>query len=249
MTTVLVTRPRRQAEPFAAALKQAGFTPVLFPTIDIRCLDDWAPPDPERFGGVFFTSVNAVHCFCERLRRDAPDRLSALRRARVWAVGRATASALAGFDVGTEPLPKLADAVHLMAEIDAAQIAGRDFLFIRGSLSLGTVPAVIAERGGRCTALTVYENRTPSLTDAGRIRALLETGGLDCLSFTSPSTVENFFAAIGGATVPAGVLVAAIGTTTAKALAQLGIQVDIQPRVFDAPSLAAAIAARFGATA
>lgn len=244
MKTVLVTRPRDQAEPFVDALEHAGLRTVLFPTIAIRCLDDWAPPDPDRFAGVFFTSANAVHCFCERLATAAPERLAGLRERRVWAVGPATAAALAQYGIGTEPLPKRADAVHLMAAIEPAAIAGRSFLFVRGSLSLGTIPAVIAEHRGRCTALTVYENRPPALEEAERIRSLLHGGQLDCLSFTSPSTVENFFQAMGSTEVPADVLIAAIGTTTAAAIEQHGLEVDIQPRAFDAPSLAAAIAAR-----
>ncbi|MBK1705279.1 uroporphyrinogen-III synthase [Halochromatium glycolicum] len=246
MKTVLVTRPREQAKPFADALQQAGLRPLLFPTIAIRCLDDWALPDPDRFAGVFFTSANAVHCFCGRLGREAPEPLAGLRRSRVWAVGPATASALAQYGIETEPLPKRADAVHLMAAIDPAAIAGQSFLFLRGSLSLGTIPAVIAEQGGRCTALTVYENQPPALEEATRIKRLLHAGQLDCLSFTSPSTVENFFKAMGGTELPAGVLIAAIGTTTAAAIEQLGLEVAIQPQVFDAPSLAEAIAARLG---
>jgi uroporphyrinogen-III synthase len=247
MKTVLVTRPREQAKPFADALRQAGLRTILFPTIAIRCIDDWTPPEPARFAGVFFTSANAVHCCCERLAREAPKRLAELRRCRVWAVGPATAAALAHYDIDTEPLPKRADAVHLMAAIAPAEIAGQDYLFLRGSLSLGTIPAALAEHGGRCTALTVYENQPPALEASERVRTLLHGGQLDCLSFTSPSTVENFFSAMGSNRVPAGVLIAAIGTTTAAALEQRGLAVDIQPQVFDAPSLAAAIADRFGA--
>ncbi|MFE8033863.1 uroporphyrinogen-III synthase [Thiohalocapsa marina] len=245
MKTVLVTRPRHQAQAFIAALEQAGLAPILFPTIEIRCLTDWVPPDLQRFSGVFFTSVNAVQCLCQRLQRDAPAVLADLRQTRVWAVGRATAEALAGYGVGTEPLPTRADAVHLMAAVDPGQIIDRDLLFVRGSRSLGTIPRVIAERGGRCTELTVYENRKPALADAERIRRRLQRGGIDCLSFTSPSTVEHFFAAMGSHQVPPGVRIAAIGTTTAAALADLGLRADIVPATFDGPSLAKAIAEAF----
>ncbi|KAA6183730.1 uroporphyrinogen-III synthase [Thiohalocapsa marina] len=242
MKTVLVTRTRHQAQPLMTALEQAGLAPILFPTIEISCLNDWAPPDLKRVAGVFFTSVNAVQCLCERLRRDAPAVLAELRQSRVWAVGRATAEALAGYGVGTEPLPTVADAVHLMASIDPGRIIDQDLLFVRGSRSLGTIPSVISERGGRCTELTVYENRKPALADAERIRRLLDSGGIDCLSFTSPSTVEHFFAAMGSHQIPEGVRIAAIGTTTAAALSGLGLRADIMPAVFDGPSLAQAIA-------
>jgi uroporphyrinogen-III synthase len=53
-------------------------------------------------------------------------------------------------------LPKLVDAAHLIALIGAAEMLGKDFLFVRGSRSLGSLPAVVAERGGRCSQLRVY---------------------------------------------------------------------------------------------
>ncbi len=244
MKSVLVTRPIHQAAAFAAALQQVGLRPILFPTVEIRCVDGWSAPDLSGFAGVFFTSVNAVRCLCPRLRSDA---LACLRRSRIWAVGRSTAAALAEHGIGTEPLPVRADADHLMAAIDPAEIAGRAFLFVRGTLSLGTIPAVIAEGGGRCTELTVYANRKPSAIDAGRIRAMLGAGEIDCLSFTSPSTADNFFEAVGGPPMAAGVRIAAIGETTAAALRRRGLSVDIMPAVYDGPSLVRAIAEHFSA--
>lgn len=44
-------------------------------------------------------------------------------------------------------------------------------------------------------ALTVYANHKPPMTGAFRIPGLLQDGVL-ALSFTSPSTVKNFFGAI-----------------------------------------------------
>jgi uroporphyrinogen-III synthase len=51
--------------------------------------------------------------------------------------------------------PKLADAAQLIASIGAAEMLASDFLFVRGSRSLGSLPAVVAERGGGCSQLTV----------------------------------------------------------------------------------------------
>ena len=47
---------------------------------------------------------------------------------------------------------------------------------------------------------------------------------------------------MGSKSVPEGVLVAAIGTTTSGALEKLGIRVDIIPEYFDGPNFAKAIA-------
>lgn len=240
--TVLVTRPKHQAEPFVRALAGYGIESVVFPTIEIRPVPGWSVPDLTRFAGIFMTSANSVRFFMERLLEASPDELENLRQARVWAVGKTTGGDLEKHGVKTEPLPKSADAVSLMEGIDKKEIEGKTFLFVRGSLSLGTIPQVIAERGGTCVELTVYENIQPSAEDTGRVRELLLAGKLDCLSFTSPSTAINFFEAMASTALPDGVLVAAIGTTTSAALEKLGVRVDIIPDYFDGPSFAKAIA-------
>ncbi len=242
MKTVLVTRPKDQALSFVKELEQYGLNSVVFPTIEIRPVPGWKVPDLSRFDGVFFTSPNSVSFFMERLLKESPEELKNLQKLKVWAVGKTTSSDLAAHGVTTEPIPKIADAVTLMEEIGSEAIAGRTFLFLRGSLSLGVIPDVIGKRGGECVEVTVYENLPPSLEDSAKVKALLESGVLSCLSFTSPSTAINFFEAMGSTALPSSVLVAAIGTTSASALKKLGVKVDVIPETFDGPSFAKAIA-------
>ena len=242
MKTVLVTRPKHQAASFVKELEQYGLNSFVFPTIEIRPVSGWKVPSLGGFDGVFFTSPNSVSFFMERLLRENPEELKNLQKLKVWAVGKTTAQDLALHGVTTEPIPKIADAVTLMEEIGNDVITGRTFLFLKGSLSLGTIPAVIEKRGGTCVEITVYENLPPSLEESTKVKTLLEQGGLSCLSFTSPSTAINFFEALGTTTLPLGVQIAAIGTTTANALEKLGIQVDVIPNDFNASSFAKAIA-------
>jgi uroporphyrinogen-III synthase len=247
MKTVLVTRPKHQAEPFVRELEQYGLNAVVFPTIEIRPVAGWSVPNLACFAGIFFTSANSVQHFLEHLLEKFPAELPNLQKARVWAVGKTTAGDLAKHGVSTEPVPKIADAVNLMADIDPKEINGRKFLFVRGSLSLGTIPEMIAQRGGICVELTVYDNIQPSLEETEKVRSLLAEGKLDCLSFTSPSTAINFFEAMGSKEVPKNVMIAAIGTTTSGALEKLGVRVDIIPEYFDGPNFAKAIAAALSA--
>jgi uroporphyrinogen-III synthase len=241
MKTVLVTRPKDQAASFVQKLEQYGLNSIVFPTIEIRPVSGWKVPDLSLFDGLFFTSPNSVTFFMEQLLRESPEELKNLQQRKVWAVGKTTSQDLAQHSVKTEPVPKIADAVTLMEEIDSSTIAGHTFLFLRGTLSLGTIPEVIRKRGGHCTELTVYENLPPSLEESAKIKSLLEQGELSCLSFTSPSTAINFFEAMGTTAIPSGVQIAAIGTTTASALKKLGLHVDIIPESFDAPGFAKAI--------
>ncbi|NTW52315.1 MAG: uroporphyrinogen-III synthase [Chlorobiaceae bacterium] len=242
MKTVLVTRPKHQAAPFVRELEQYGLSAVVFPTIEIRPVAGWTVPHLGSFSGVFFTSANSVQFFLEKLLAESPEELPNLRNVKVWAVGKTTSGDLEKHGIKTEPLPKVADAENLMANIDSKEIEGKTFLFVRGNLSLGTIPKLITERGGTCLELTVYENIQPSAEDTEQVKAMLLDGKLNCLSFTSPSTAVNFFEAMGSKTVPEGVLIAAIGTTTSGALEKIGIKVDIIPEQFDGPNFAKAIA-------
>ncbi|HHE07749.1 MAG TPA: uroporphyrinogen-III synthase, partial [Chlorobaculum parvum] len=187
MKTVLVTRPKHQAAPFVRELEQFGLKTVVFPTIEIRPVAGWKVPNLSQFAGIFFTSPNSVQFFLERLLEESPAELPNLQNTRVWAVGKTTGGDLEKHGVTIEPLPKSADAVSLMSGIDAREIERKTFLFVRGSLSLGTIPEVIAKRGGSCVEVTVYENQSPSLEDTQRVKEMLAEGKLDCLSFTSPS--------------------------------------------------------------
>jgi len=242
MKTVLVTRPKHQAASFVKELEQYGLSSFVFPTIEIRPVSGWNVPSLSGFDGVFFTSPNSVSFFMEKLLGESPEELNNLQKLKVWAVGKTTSQDLAVHGVTTEPIPKIADAVTMMEEIDEDVIAGHTFLFLRGSLSLGIIPSVIEKRGGTCVEITVYENLSPSLEECTKVKTLLEQGELSCLSFTSPSTAVNFFEALGTTTLPHGVQIAAIGTTTATALEKLGLQVDVIPDEFNASSFAKAIA-------
>ncbi|MEI8032930.1 MAG: uroporphyrinogen-III synthase [Chlorobiaceae bacterium] len=242
MKTVLVTRPEHQAASFVKELKQYGLNSFVFPTIEIRPVSGWKVPDLTRFDGIFFTSANSISFFMERLLLESPEELENLKQLKVWAVGKTTSKELLARGIRTQPVPKISDAVTLMEEIGAEAIAGKTFLFVRGSLSLGIIPAVISKHGGTCTEITVYDNIKPSREASASVEKMLQEGRLDCLSFTSPSTAENFFEAIGTTSLPKDVLLAAIGTTTATALEKLGLHADIIPESFDAPSFAKAIA-------
>jgi hypothetical protein len=73
--SIVITRSRAQAEPFAQALSARGAIPILFPTIEIRPLDDCAALDDalahlDQYDWIVFTSANTVSAVWERLRRS-----------------------------------------------------------------------------------------------------------------------------------------------------------------------------------
>jgi len=103
---VVVTRPRDQAEPVAAALRAAGFEPVVCPLIEIEPIDE-DPIDVRGYDWVVVTSANGAAELARR-RRGEPARLAA--------VGDATAAALAEHGIPAEFVPSVASQDGLLAE-------------------------------------------------------------------------------------------------------------------------------------
>ncbi len=76
------------------------------------------------------------------------------------------------------------------------------------------------------------------------MEALLVGGAVDCIAFTSASTVSNFaqlFDTGDLGDLLRGVAVACIGEITSHTAADYGLRTDILPQEFTAPALARAI--------
>ena len=159
--TVVVTRPARQAGPFVEALLERGARAVAFPTLSIEQLDlplgarDAYAPDAHDW--VVYTSANAVEHSLSRLAQPT--------RARVAAIGRATARALASSGVRVDAWPEQgADTEGLLAHPSFAGVAGQRVLIVKGAGGRDALRAGLAARGARVAVIDVYRReraRTP----------------------------------------------------------------------------------------
>jgi uroporphyrinogen III methyltransferase/synthase len=92
--------------------------------------------------------------------------------------------------------------------------------------------------------LPVYET-VLTQEDGAEIVELLEKGRLHYLTFSSSSTVENFFALVPADTlrpfVGKGLKICCIGPVTAKTLKEYGFTPDIMPEDYTIPALVDAL--------
>jgi uroporphyrinogen-III synthase len=151
--TVVVTRPERQAEPLLRLFRESGAAAVAFPTLVIERidLDDAARRrcTPDAYDWVIFTSANAVECALAQLPRP--------QRARVAAVGRATARALAGLGVAVDATPAdVSDSEGLLATRELAEVLGRRILILKGAGGRDKLRESLAARGAAVTLGEVY---------------------------------------------------------------------------------------------
>jgi len=241
---VLVTRSRQQASALSERLRELGAEPVEYPAIEIAPPKDIAPLDEaiarlSAYDWLIFTSANAVRALVDRMSEKGTD-IQALGRPKIAAIGPATAQTLAGYGLRVDYVPE----VYTSAEIAAGigDVARKRILLPRAERA--TKQLAQALRGKRAVVDEVVAYRTLAVGTSDELKALLEDGQIDIVTFTSSSTVRNLAASLQGQTPGNALsrcLVACIGPVTARTTERLGIRVDVVAREHTIAGLAEAI--------
>lgn len=224
--TVIVTRAREQAGALAGRLEALGARVVEAPTIEIQPPADWKALDLaisklESFDWLIFTSANGVRFFIERL--DASQRDLRGLRARICAIGPATAAALKTLHLKVDLMPQEYVAESVVAAFEKIVLEGARILLPRAAVARDLIPKELEKRGARVTVVEAY--RTAPAREAKWPEGLRA----DWVTFTSSSTVENFHSLYGKEKLD-GVRVASIGPVTSATARRLGIEVAVEAR-------------------
>ncbi len=205
-------------------LERAGARVVVWPTIDFEPSGepealDRALAGLSDFAWVVFTSPRAVESVTARVDRCPVG-------VRIAAVGASTQRSLtrAGWDVdvvGREGAEALVDSIA-----SAGELSDRRVLFPASSLAADTVEAEVRLRGGRVDRVEAYRT-VPHAPERERVLDDLEHG-VDVVTFASPSAARSLATALDREwpAVLHGCGIAAIGPTTAAALADLGVHTE-----------------------
>ncbi len=250
---VVVTRARQQASGLVALLGDLGACCYEFPTITIKPLDDYAPVQKtiaslESYDWLLFTSVNGVVHFWKQLRAAGKD-ARALGGKHIAAIGPATAKELEVRGLYADFVPEKYVAESVVEGLLALGIKGKQILVPRARKAREVLPEGLREAGCVVDVVPVYET---VLAQDGKADVLngLENGEIHCLTFTSSSTVENFFSLVEPEVIKGfvakGLAIAVIGPVTAKTLERYGFSAAIQPEEYTVPALADAVAKELG---
>jgi len=255
--TIVITRARAQAAEFASELERYGARVFECPTIEITEPESYALLD-EALDNLFgydwllFSSINSVNYFLRRLESTGHD-TSELDDLRVCAIGDTTAERLAESHVHVDVVPQKFKAEGVFDALESF-VGGREklsrlnFLIPRAAVARDYLPQALKQAGARADVVPVYRTVAPQDTDRRKLDALLAGGGVDCITFTSSSTVKNFaqlFDTMDLGQLLAGVTVACIGDVTASTAAEHGLRTDILPADSTVPALASAIASYY----
>ena len=222
--TVVVTRPVDQAGPVRRALEAAGARVLLVPATAIVGPGDGAAAlrrATERlreFDWIVFTSANAV----DRLLQEVVD-VRALGGARLAAVGRATAEALARHRLLADLVPGKATAEGLVEELPGPATgdgtregAGGRVLYPKAAEARPTLGDGLRAKGWDVQEVEAYRTVPADPPAPGVVERLVSA---DAVVFAAPSAIDAYLSMrdAGGRPLAVPPLVACIGPVTAEA--------------------------------
>ena len=229
---VVVTRAREQASDLKRLFEESGAQVVQFPTIEIVPPESWDSLDravDEQWDWLIFTSTNGVGAFFERLFARGKDVRSIA--SKVAAVGEATAASLRAHGIAPDIVPDkfLSSALIPLLPENPGRTA-----IVRAQEGRDDLLDALRERGAEVHLAVAYRN-VPVAHEKDELH------DIDVVTFTSASTVDNFFSSGGNAN---GALVASIGPITSEAIRKHGRAVDVEAPAATIQALHDAVVAR-----
>ena len=235
--TILVTRAAHQSRKFGESLAEKGAHVVYAPTIEIAPIEPnnklkKAIADIGQYWAVIFTSVNSVAVFFNDLLVDGKD-ARALTGVKVIPIGQATAALLAAKGIAADFIPQSFTAEGIIDILKDQNIKGKRILLPRAEDARDVLIEYIKTAGGICDVIPVYRTTIPR-----KVAPVAEKP--DVVTFTSSSTVKNFFELYGKKTLGKA-LVASIGPVTSETLRSYKAPVHIEATRYDISGLIDAI--------
>ncbi len=243
---IVVTRSRPQASTFVAMLEELGAEAIEIPVIRIEPVDDYSLLDDaaeriQDYDWLIFTSVNGVHMFFEHFfyRRDIRD----LYGVKLAVIGPVTKKELEAFHVKVDFQPSEYVAECFTGEfIRQHEIKNKKFLFVSSDKARDHIEKTIRLLGGRCDAIVGYRTVSGEL-DQKEFDRQFNGRSVDWVTFTSSSTVKNFFRLYRG---EKRFKIASIGPVTSKAVCDAGFSIDLEAKEHTIPGLVEALLGFYG---
>jgi uroporphyrinogen III methyltransferase/synthase len=260
---VLVTREHMEGfEP----LEELGAEVIEFPTIEVVSPVSYEELDKsidniETYDWLIFTSRNGVKYFFKRFfdkDRDIRD----LKGISICAIGTRTAEEIWRYGIKTDLIPDEFRSEGLIeafvqfsgkqtiptkpilnkGKTDMGVLKGTRFLLPRAEVAREIFPERVRELGGEIDVPVAYRTIKPE-SRGKRLRRFLKEGRISIATFTSAATFNNFREIMGedADELLKGVIIAAIGPITAKAIEKAGLHVDIVPKEATIEALVAEI--------
>jgi len=239
--TILVTQAPHQAKRFSNLLKEKGARILKCPTIDVIPFNS---PNAEKtlrgldkYDWLVFMSQNAVSYFFDQLKRFKISRVK-LKGIRIAALGKTTREALKENKLRVHLVPQVYQSEHL-ASAFKRKIEDKKFLILNAYNGRNVLADALREKGAEVDVLPLYKTILP-IENAQMLSRYIREERIDAITFTSPSTVENFVKMLNPDRYLFRYLetltIATLGDVTAKAVEDQGLRVRVKPSDFTIPA-------------
>jgi uroporphyrinogen III methyltransferase/synthase len=231
---VLVTRARSQASRLRALLEERGAWCVEFPAIRIVPVADPSTLDSalqslRSYDWITFSSANGVRGVRTRMDHLGID-ARAFVGVSVAAIGPATSASVQELlSIRPDLVPAEFVSEAVVEEFRNRGVKGKRVLVVRSDIGRDVLANGLKDIGAKVVEVVGYETKSPADSAAQARRAFsVEEGGIDIVTFTSSSSVENLVKLLErDSKLIDNAITACMGPVTAGRAKQLGLRVDI----------------------
>lgn len=239
---IVVTRTREQAGGLSRELSSLGADVVELPTIRIELPDDRqgfaeGVTHAHEYDWLVFSSPNGVERFFDAFFATYEDARS-LGNPRIAVIGNGTAQKVREYRFAVDLVPEKFVAEGLVEAFANESIENLTVLWVRAEEARDVIYEGLTALGGIVDECIAYKT-VPETGDPTGAAARMAEQGADLVTFTSASTVDNFFKL--ALPWPENCAAGSIGPVTSEALRKHGVEPAFEAKQHDIPGLVAAI--------
>ncbi len=247
--TIAITRAQAQASSLRSTLTELGAEVIEFPTIQIEPPDDIEPLEQAiielyKYEWIVFTSVNGVEAFFSTLFELGLD-VRRISKEKFCTIGPATAAKLREYGIIADLIPEKFIAESIAdAFLARGGIAGKKTLLPRADIARHTLVELFEAMDAEVSDIAAYKT-VPVAQNCQKLKELIADDKLDYITFTSSSTVKNFFEIIEPDKLKnKKTILASIGPITTKTINEYGLKPGLEAAEYTIDGLVAAILAK-----
>lgn len=239
---IIVTRARKNASVLTKQIIELGGNPIEIPTIEIKPkpsnLIKLNLKDINSYEWLVFTSVNGVEIFFNEFIKSHTD-IRKLGDLKIAVIGSETGRAVKKLNLKVDLTPNVFTAEGLLSSFKKLKVNKSKIFIPRASIARDTLVEGLKKTGNTVKELKIYDTVLPSNQDKKDIQAKMNGVEIDFITFTSSSTVDNFFKYITPkkAKLSRKTKFVAIGPITAKRLLTYGIKAHLVCKKFTIDNL------------
>ncbi|MBI9072022.1 MAG: uroporphyrinogen-III synthase [Melioribacteraceae bacterium] len=244
--TILITRSKEESQKDFVEIEKRGAKVIYYPTIEASPIFskefDNHLSNIKSFDYIIFTSKNSVKFFLERVTDLGlhPD----YSKIRIVATGNKTADLLSYNGITVDLTPQKYSAEGVLELLQNCSLNNKNVLIPCSAIARNELSIGLKTMNANVYNIPIYEISLPEKYELTPETKYIKEHQIDIFAFTSPSSFNNYeliFEIENTASYFKNKTIVAIGETTAQAIMDKGIKVDIIPTKFNVEALASAI--------